>query len=181
LAVTEHASETKDAADDTTDALRRVLENEWSTIPQDDRNALVDRLVKVLLEDENPLVREIAAAALATQGKDGLAALLDHIDHRDSWVRSPVASSLGLLNGSANYALPRLLGAAAAERDSLVRGDLVRAMSRIDDPALFPSLIELLTRLDGTPDFKVLCDQASSAMRERRTRVWPEANKPRPV
>ena len=181
LAVRDHAFEGKDAADDTTDALRRILEDEWSTIPQDGRKALVDRLARVLLEDENPLVREIAAAALATQGKDGLAALLDHIDHRDSWVRSKVAISLGLLNSSANYALPRLLRAATTERDSLVRGDLVRAMSRIDDPVLFPSLIELLTRMDGTPDSKMLRDQVLSAMRDRRTREWPEANKSRPV
>lgn len=181
LAVREHASEGKDAADDTTDALRRILENEWSTIPQDARKALVDQLVRIVLEDENPLVKEIAAAALVTQGEDGRTALLDHIDHPDACVRSKVAISLGMLNSSGNYALPRLLHAATTERDSLVRGDLVRAMSRIDDPGWFPSLLELLTRVDGTPDSKLLGDQVMSAMRDRRTREWPEANKPRPV
>jgi HEAT repeat protein len=181
LAVRDHPSEGKNAADDTTDVLTRILETEWSTIPLDGRKALVDRLVSVLLEDEDPLVREIAAAALATQGEDGCTALLDHIDHPDTYVRSKVAISLGLLNSSANYALPRILHAATTERDSLVRGDLVRAMSRIDDPVLFPSLIEFLTRMDDTPDRRMLGDQVMSAMRERRTREWPEANKARPV
>lgn len=180
-AVKNHASEGKDAADDTTDALRRILEDEWSTIPLDCRRALVDRLVRVLLEDENRLVREIAAAALATQGEGGRSALIDHIDHPDACVRSKVAFSLGMLNSSGNYANPRLLHAATTERDSLVRGDLVRAMSRIDDPVLFPSLLELLTRMGGSPDFKMLRDQVFSAMRDRRTREWPEANKSRPV
>ena len=87
----------------------------------------------------------------------------------------------GLSNSSANSILPHLLHAAVTETNSVVRGHLVRAISVIDDPVLFPYLIELLTRLDGTPDAKMLGEQVMAAMRERRTREWPEANKSRQV
>ena len=167
------------AAQDPSDSLKLVLEEEWKEISIDGRQALVDALARTVLGDERPLVMEIAAAALATEGHDGLTALLTHLDHPDSSVRSKVACGAGLMNDSARWALPRLFKAATTERVSHVRGDIVRAISRIEDPMLFAVLTELLTQEDGTPGHKELVSQVFSAVRDRRIREWPEANKPR--
>src|SRR5687768_14877874 len=126
--------EDKDAAEDSLDSLRLALESEWAAIPLDKRGALVGPLVRTLLEDESPLVVEIAAAALATQGEDGITSLLEHMEHSDFCVRSKVAIGAGLLTNSARWAIPRLVRAVMVERMSLVSGDLVRAISRIEDP-----------------------------------------------
>jgi HEAT repeat protein len=178
-AIAVRAREGARAAQDPSDSLRLVLEQEWNELSIDGRQALVDPLVRSLLDDERSLVMEIAAAALATEGHDGLAALLAHLDHQDSSVRSRVAGGAGLMNDSARWALPSLFKAATTERVSHVRGDIVRAISRIEDPMLFAVLTELLTQEDGTPGYGDLVSQVFSAIRDRRRREWPEANEPR--
>lgn len=178
-AITLRSREGMYPAKDPSDSLRLVLEEEWREISLEAREALIDPLVRTLLEDERPVVMEIAAAALATEGEDGFIALLDQLDHPEVSVRSKVAVGAGLLNDSARWALPRLFQAATTERESLVRGDLVRAIGRIEDPMLFAVLIELLSRQDGTPGYEMLVSQVFSAVRDRRRREWPEANDPR--
>ncbi len=175
--ITVRVHEATHGALDPSDCLRLVLEEEWEGISLEDREALVNQLVQTVVEEQRPPVRQIAAAALATLGAHGITSLLDQLDHPDPTVRSTVAISVGLLNKSAKSALPLLLHAATLEHDPVVRGDLVRVMSRIDDPELFPSLIELLTLMDGTPDAKMLGAQVLAAIRDRRRREWPEANK----
>lgn len=175
-AIAARSREGRHAAEDPSDSLRLVLEQEWREISVDGRQALVDPLVRTILDDERPLVMEIAAAVLATEGHDGLTALLAHLDHTDSSVRSKVAGGAGLMNESARWALPRLFDAATTERVSVVRGDIVRAISRIENPMLFAVLTELLSREDGTPGYEELVSQVFSAVRDRRRREWPEAN-----
>ena len=133
FAITMQSCVGDDAEDDPGGALRLFLENEWSAIALEKREGLVKPLVTTLLEDESLLVIEIAASALATQGEDGITALLEHIDHPDFCVRSKVAIGTGLLNKAGRWAVPRLLRAASTERVPLVRGDLVRAINRIEN------------------------------------------------
>lgn len=142
---------------DLLDRFREALRIEWQQVGPT-RQALVEPLVTTLTQEESLLTIEIAAMALATQGEDGLTALLPLLHHDDFAIRSKAVIAIGLLDRSARWAVPVLRRALMDEPVWLVMADLVRALGRIAGKEAEATLLSLLAALErARPKDEALC------------------------
>lgn len=146
------------------DQMREALLAEWRRVGAR-REELVTPLVATLTTDRSLLTIELAAMALATQGEDGVTALIDLLHHRDFAVRSKAVIAFGLLDQTSRWAVPRLVEALSREPVWLVSADLVRALGRIgggNARAALASLIERLHMAEEKDD--ALLKEAATAL-----------------
>jgi HEAT repeat protein len=149
---------------DLADRFREALTVEWRDVGPS-REALVNPLVTTLTQEENLLTIEIAAMALATQGEDGLTALMAVLGHDDFAVRSKAVIGIGLLDRSARWAVPLLRRALVDEPVWLLTADLLRALGRIGGQEAEATLCAVLDGLDKTrPRDEALCQVALESL-----------------
>ena len=106
--------------------------------------ALIPGWCRALLEDEDLLVNELAAVALALQGEDGATELLTHLDHEHFAIRSKVVIGFTALGRHARWAVPSLIRAHSEEPTWYVRSLLIQCLGRIGGSRAVAALESLL-------------------------------------
>ena len=164
MGVFKRARATLSPEHDLADRLREALSVEWREVGPA-REGLVGSLVTTLTEEEGLLTIEIAAMALATQGEDGLTALMPLLEHKDFVIRSKAVIGIGILDRSARWAVPILHRALRKEPVWLVTADLLRALGRIGGQNAEAALCSVLDLLEkARPRDEPLCQVAIASL-----------------
>ena len=138
---------------DISDALKQVIEREWNALGRYGRH-LVTPLAEILRQDEGLMRIELAAMALALQGEDGIAELLELLGSDDFVLRHISVAGLGLLDQRGWWAVPKLLRLLAEEPQPLVSINIVQALGRIGGTGAVAALATLYkeSRESGASD-----------------------------
>ena len=132
-------------------ALKRlaiVLEDAWRDT-RAPRAEFVAGLMKAVRTDEDVLTMQVAAAALALEGEDGVTELLTLGTHDEFAIRNTVAIALSLLGRSARWAVPTLIRFMDREPLEYVRQHVTTTLGQIGGREAIAKLEELLWDAQG--------------------------------
>lgn len=134
---------------ETTEGMVEACRAEWREI-ESGRAELVSAILRTLMTYRDIVVAESCAMALATEGEQGLSALIELHNHEHGGMRNMAFLGLGFLDRSSRWALPQLLRSLSQQPVGSAKAGIVFALGHVGGIEAKAALSSLVEQLKGS-------------------------------
>jgi hypothetical protein len=131
---------------ETREGMVQVCRAEWRET-ESRRAELVAAILRTLMTYRDVVVAESCVMALATEGEQGLGALIELLNYEHAGMRNMAFLGFGFLDRSSRWALPQLLHSLSEQPVGSAKAEIVFALGRVggvEAKAALSSLVEQL-------------------------------------